>query len=86
MSLVRVSEEQATTLGHQLLIKESTKFAEEFWIALELSFPEPNNRDKKGQGVPLDKVKGYLKLSAKKRTKRRSGKERCSRRGGKTTS
>ena len=53
MNLVRASEVQATTQGHQSLIKESTKFAEEFGVALELS--------ENGQEVPLDKVKGHLK-------------------------
>ena len=60
MSLVRAFEEQATTQGCQSLIKESTKFAEELGITLELSFPEPKCRDKNGQEVPLDKVKGHL--------------------------
>ena len=60
MSLVRAFEVQATTQGHQSLIKESTKFAEELGIALELSFPEPKCRDKNGQEVPLDKFKGNL--------------------------
>ena len=61
MSLVRAFEEQATTQGHQSLIKESTKFAEELGIVLEPSFPEPKCRDKNGQKVPLDKVKGPWK-------------------------
>ena len=61
MSLVRAFEEQATTQGHQSLIKESTKFTEKLGIALELSFPEPKCQDKNGQEIPLDKVKGHLK-------------------------
>ena len=76
MSLVRAFEEQATTNGHQSLIKESTKFAEELGVGLELSFPEPKCRDKNGQEVPLGKVKGHLKRAVT------AGKESFSRRGG----
>ena len=90
MSLVRAIEEQATTHGHQSLLKESAKFSEEFGVALEHSFPEPKCRDRDGQEVPLDKLKRLLKRAVTAERQEKIQEERwqriSSRRGGKTTS
>ena len=59
MRLVRVFE------GHQSLIKEARKFAEELGFTLNLSFPHPKCRDNiYGADVPRDKIKRHLKKAA----------------------
>ena len=70
MSLVRAFEENAAHQGHQLLVKEARKFAEELGITLDLSFPHPKCRDNTdGVDVPRDKIKSHLKKAALERRK-----------------
>ena len=55
MRLVRAFEENVVHQGHQSLVKEARKFAEELGFTLDLSFPHPKCRDNTdGADVPRD--------------------------------
>ena len=70
MRLVRAFEENAIYRGHQSLVKEARKFAEELGFALDLSFPHPKFRDNTdGADVPRDKIKRHLKKAAREQRK-----------------
>ena len=65
MRLVRALEENAVHQGHQSLVKEARKFAEELGLTLDLSFPHPKCHDNTdGADVPRDKIKRHLKKAA----------------------
>ena len=62
---MRAFEENAIHQGHQSLVKEARKFAEELGFTLDLSLPHPKCHDNTdGAYVPRDKIKRYLKKAA----------------------
>ena len=70
MRLVRAFEENAVHQGHQSLVKEARKFAEELGFILDLRFPYPKCRDNTdGADVPRDKNKRHLKKAAMEQRK-----------------
>ena len=70
MRLVQAFEENAIHRGHQPLVKEARKFAEELGFTLALSFPHPKCRDNTdGADLPRDKIKRHLKKAARQQRK-----------------
>ena len=63
IQLVPDFEERAVDQGHQLLVKEAKKYANEIGITLHLSHPHPTSSNNKGEEVSGEKVKKQLKTS-----------------------
>ena len=59
MGVVLAFEENAGDKGHQSLVKESIKYAEEMGVSLQLGYPEPNCSDSRGNKVPKEKIKEH---------------------------
>ena len=58
---MREFEERSATLGHQSLVKEATKYAEELYISIQLNYPNPSCYDANGELIPAGEVKAKIK-------------------------
>ena len=61
MEVVRQFEEQAAKLGHQSMITESQRFAEELGVKLKLVYPDPTLCKDDEEEISATKAKGLLK-------------------------
>ena len=62
METVRKFEERSVALGHQSLVKDAVKYAEELELTLNLTHPQPLLDTDMGE-VPAKKIKAHLKKS-----------------------
>ena len=63
IQLVWDFEERAVDQGHQSLVKEATKYANEIGITVHLSHPHPTSSNNKREEVSGEKVKKQLKTA-----------------------
>ena len=63
IQLVRDFEERAVDQGHQSLVKEATKYANEVGISVHISHPHPTSSNNMAEEVLGQKVKKQLKTA-----------------------
>ena len=64
MEVVRRFEQLSSAKGHQSLVKEACKFAEELDLSLDLSYPDPKCCVKDGPPTPIATVHSTLQQRA----------------------
>lgn len=66
MKMVRDFEKCTESVGHQSLIKEATKYAEEYGLQLKLRHPDPACVTEEGGVISGEKLKSHLRIKTER--------------------